>query len=237
VFLTEATFEDVKSYLKKRQDVVVLLGSVEAHGSHLPIGNDIYVGEGFLSELNKKSSICITPTINYTMVRVLDYMPGSVSPKLESYKSYLKDILESLIGNGFKKIILATFHADTVNIVAMREAAFELQKENKNIDFKRLDLYSLASFVGKKNNILESKNEEMHADELETSLMLYIKPELVRKNKAVNEKVVHDHYSLLRPIGQPKSGVFGSPKLASQVKGQKIFKLASKEILKVIEGK
>ena len=73
-----------------------------------------------------------------------------------------------------------------------------------------------------------------HADEIETSLMLYLKPDLVDMQKAVDEMPERETFETSTSKRPTKSGVFGKPSLASRQKGKKIFERMVSEIVKFI---
>ncbi len=200
----------------------------------MPLGCDTYIIDAILKEVSKKSEIMIAPTTPFTLVRVLDYMPGSVNMDFSACKKYYKSIFNSFIDKGFRKIIIVSYHADTVNMVSTREAAYEILKVKKDTQFKRIKIWGLIEKAACKKKIIKEE-DQIHAGESETSLMVYINSKLVKKNKIKDSKVQYDESSLLYPLGKPKSGVFGSPSLASKEKGKNLFKIGVEEILKILK--
>ena len=74
----------------------------------------------------------------------------------------------------------------------------------------------------------------MHACEAETSLMLYLYPEKVRMEKAVDEEVKFKKFSVRESLVKTKSGVFGYPSKATMEKGRKIFERIVSELKEFI---
>src|SRR2546428_685616 len=86
----------------------------------------------------------------------------------------------------------------------------------------RLDIFAMDL-----RDLLEGQTEPMHGDEVDTSLILYLAPELVRMDLAQDYMMSRDELRRYRrgwlriPRGSP--GSIGRPTLASREKGQLLY--------------
>jgi len=226
---------DLQKYLKKRQDLIIPFGSVERHGQHLPYFTDTFAIEGILNEFSKRNSILIAPTVPYVITRSIENTPGTVTLDFETAKNYFKDILNSFIKWGFTRFYLITYHASNQHLVSISESTREINKIQPKVKFEGIHLWNILRKIGKKERILTSEQEEIHAGEIETSLMLYLKPNLVKKSKIINEKIEKNEFDYINPLKINASGVYGQARLASRQKGKKLVQLAVQELNKIFK--
>jgi len=112
------------------------------------------------------------------------------------------------------------------HLSAIKEAARDVGNLDAYLlDFSKLDF----------SDILETL--PMHACEAETSLMLYLHPDKVTMEKAVDENIRTEKYSIKEGLKRTSSGVFGSPTKATKEKGKAIFERIIKEFVEVINEK
>jgi creatinine amidohydrolase len=223
--LADLTWVEVKEYLKNRRDVLLPFGSVEEHGYHLPLSTDGDVALALAGALSAKTGVAVAPLVWYGVSNTTKAYVGTTMASFDSFKAYVHDLLASLKNNGFATVYLLSGHLSSSHIVAIEEAAREVEGLNAYFfDFTKLDF----------SGILETK--PLHACEAETSLMLYLHPEKVNMAKAVDEKIMEDDYAV-RGLKKTESGVFGSPTKATKEKGEAIFKRIIEEFTAVIERK
>ncbi len=229
--LENMTWIEVEESLKKKNSVIVPFGSVEEHGPHLPTSTDSDLCYAVVKKGAEDTDFLVAPIVNYGLCRSTREFPGTVSIQFETLKQLAKDILFELVNQGFKKIVLFSFHAGSTHLMALKEAAFDFSLENKNAKVYLVSSIDLA--VEDLLKVLETIPQ--HACELETSLMLFLKPEVVQM-----EKVVEEHPSgprfLVTPSGRKwmKTGVMGDPRKASAEKGEKIFNLMTKRLREIL---
>jgi creatinine amidohydrolase len=222
IFLNNMSWNDVKSYLKQRKDILLPFGAVEEHGYHLPLSTDGDIASALAQSLSEKTGVAIAPIIWYGVSNTTRRYPGTIMVRFDSFKEYVKDILFSLKQSRFTTIYLLSGHLSSSHIVAIQEASRDI-KEIKAffLDFSKLDFL----------DILETK--PFHACEAETSLMLYLNPQKVDMTKANDEKIIFEDYAV-SGLRKTQSGVFGSPTKATKEKGKLIFNRIIKEFTEVI---
>ena len=170
--------------------------------------------------------------------------PGTVSFSHDTYSRMLIDILESLVGSGFKRILLLNGHGG--NRVPAQVAMYEVQKRHSDARDLWLVLATWYDLV--KQQIVESplftQNGIRHSCELETSLILSLRPELVQMDVAESAHVPFESafycpdgerpssVYVARPINQvSKSGAYGRPELGTAEKGEKLLDMAVEQVI------
>ncbi|MGQ9721343.1 MAG: creatininase family protein [Candidatus Jordarchaeum sp.] len=229
--LEDMTWLEVEEALKKTNSVIVPFGSVEEHGPHLPTSTDSDLCYAIVKKVAEGTNFLVAPIVNYGLCRSTREFPGTVSIGFETLKQLVKDILFELVNQGFSKIVLFSFHAGSTHLMALKEAAFDFSLENKSI---KTFLVSSIDLAGQELlKVLETIPQ--HACELETSLMLFLKPETVQMEKVVEEYPSGPRF-LVSPSGRDwmKTGVMGDPRKASAEKGEKIFNLMTKRLKEIL---
>lgn len=231
--LEDMTWTEVEETLKKKNFVIVPFGSVEEHGPHLPISTDSDLCYSIVKKGVEGTDFLVAPMVTYGLERSTRGFAGSISLRFETLKQLVKDILLELTNQGFKKIVLFSFHASSTHLVALKEAAFDFAQENRKV---KVYLVSSTDLSGQELiKILETPPQ--HACELETSLMLYLKPETVQMNKAIEEYPSGTPF-LVYPSGREwmKTGVMGDPRKATAEKGEKIFNLMTQKLREILNN-
>jgi creatinine amidohydrolase len=216
--LNDLSWVEVAEYLKKRQDILLPFGSVEEHGYHLPLSTDGDIVQAICEGISEKTGILAAPIVWYGVSNTTKAYTGTAMVEPDTLKAYTKDILEAVKNSGFKKVYITSGHYSNTHIDAIKKGTNESDISTKFLDFSKIDF----------SDILETK--PFHACEAETSLMLYLHPERVNMEKAVDEEVeiVDDQ------LVPTKSGVFGHPTSATAEKGKLLFDAIVEELSKAI---
>ncbi len=222
VELWRMTWKEVEEYLKNKKEIILPICAVEEHGYHLPLSTDCDITIAIVKELSKRTKIAYLPPIYYGVCVSTSKYTGTISVRFETLMNYLIDILKSIKESGFEKIYIVSGHLGSMHKAAIKEACRRADIECYFLDMTKIDI----------GDILES--EPMHACEAETSLMLYLYENFVRKEKIVDENYEIPKYLVGETL--TKSGVFGKPSKASKEKGEKIFKRIIEEFEKVLKG-
>lgn len=210
------------------RDVVVLIptGSFEQHGPHLSLITDTLIVNKVAEacETALSGRILLTPPIWQGASAHHLAFPGTISASMAGYMASVAAVVDSLAPHGFRKFYVVNGHGgnDEPNGVVMRE----LKARYPNVLFAYTGYWAFAeeSFA----TVLEGPTKTMmHADEAETSLMLYLAPYDVDRSKFRADGlrpepsvrgVVHAFDELT------ERGVLGDPTLASAEKGVAIFR-------------
>jgi creatinine amidohydrolase len=175
--LQEMTWTDVRDYLKTSDMVIIPLGSTEQHGPHLPLGSDYYEATGMSKLISARTGVVVAPVLLAGYSVYHSGFPGALSLKPETMEQVLFETAEILIKYGFRRFMFFNYHGGN-NIIQQRII--------HRINHKTV---AIATSIGHGSPIQESGEEEeeffdWHAGVNETSIMLYLKPELVKMERA-----------------------------------------------------
>jgi len=108
--LTEMPSRVANAYLKRGGDIcIVPVGSVERVGPHLPLGTRCFVVEALAKRLAEACDGLYVPVIPYGAVADTWEQPGTVDVPEETLVVYVRDTLDELVENGFRRIIILTY--------------------------------------------------------------------------------------------------------------------------------
>lgn len=122
----------VEQYLERDDRAVVPLGSTEQH-AFLSLCVDNILAERVAREAAEPSGVPVFPVLNYGMTPYFLAYPGTVSLRLETYLRILKDILDSLAGTGFKRVLFVNGHGGNSAGSAVLQ---EWMNENRGVQVK-----------------------------------------------------------------------------------------------------
>lgn len=226
----------------KRERTVILfpVAPLEAHGPHLPFGVDPflsrYFSEQLVERLSKKEdfsdwNFVLLPTL-FTGSDTLLFT-GSLEVKPRILRALLLDLCRPLIKDGFKKIILIGAHGGPKHMVVLEEVAARLSWANRaqvlcassriliEILSGRFINQFLEALSQRGVNLSEKEKQALktdyHGGLIETSLMLKLKPELVRPFQHLTPAIVDVFWKIKRNSGQkvgPGLGYLGTPAYA-----------------------
>lgn len=192
-WLHHNSWEEVAEYLKRSQTIVVPVGSIEQHGGHLPLGTDTMVAEAIAESVAIEANVLTTPAVSFGWSPHHMILPGSITIRPEVLIEYLYDIIESLGKHGFNKFLLINGHR-MVNISWLQIAA-ERAKRVLGVDVLLADPAYLTKELSTKENVALMG----HADEIETSHMLYIQGDMVHLELAKDYGAIRPEYKEIDP--------------------------------------
>ncbi len=220
----ELTQADVKK--NDPDTAIIAVGSIEQHGDHLPVGTDYYIADAFAKRLGDSMNAFRLPCLPISTCREHMGMKGSVWMDPDIFYRMMISICSSLKEQGFRRIIIIQGHG---GIFVMTPVVRELNATNNPaLMVCKAEPYAFTEdFINE--GIMESDNN-LHAGEFETSIMLYLYPELVK-----SEKIVDFIPSISRPylnygslLCASPAGVWGKPSLGSREKGELILSFGTK---------
>lgn len=170
---------------------VVPTGSLEQHGTHLPVGTDSLLAEHVSRKAVKDATELGTPAVAFPALWTgfsPHHVPfgGTVSLRKETLLSLLDDVCNSLIDIGFPSILLVNGHGG--NRPAISLSAGDIGTRQDQTDVAELSYIHLATDVVDDARAGDP-GSAYHAGEVETSLMLYLYEELVDMDEATDQPV------------------------------------------------
>jgi creatinine amidohydrolase len=107
--ISEMNWMQVETVLRKDDRAVVPVGSTEQHG-YLSLSVDAILAERVAVEAAEPLGVPVFPVLNYGITPYFRAYPGTVSLRLDTYHRLVTDIVESLAGAGFLRILFVNGH-------------------------------------------------------------------------------------------------------------------------------
>lgn len=233
ILLEDLTWIEAEKVLTSDTVVVIPLGAAaKEHGPHLKLKNDLLIAEYLKNRVLAQSNVVIAPTINYHFYPAFLEYPGSTSLRLETARDLIVDVVKSLARYGPRRFYVLNTGISTLR--ALQPAAESLAKEGLVLRYT-----DLLKIIGPVEKAIGKQEGGTHADEIETSMMLYMAPSTVDMKKAAKDYHPSNERGLTRnPNGRgvySATGIYGDATLATKAKGEQITKALVAGVLKDIE--
>jgi len=226
------TMEEFKKALKKTRTLVVPFGTVEEHGRHLPLGTDTLIAVEVLRLLQERRKVFVAPPLHYGVCTSTRLHPGTISITPETLRRLTLDIVRDSFRKGIRNFILVSGHGGGLHMSAIKEVAEILVEEVKGV---RIAVVSPYELLWKEiSGIAETENDS-HAGEIETSVMLALRPELVRGSSKEEYPSFPKPLVVRDKLKYWPGGVWGDPGKASREKGQQVIELIIEKIINIID--
>jgi creatinine amidohydrolase len=234
VLLENLSWDEAEQILTPDRVVVIALGAEsKEHGRHLQLNNDWVMAEYLKNRVLAATPVVIAPTINYSFYPAFLEYPGSTSLESNTARDMVVEICRTIALHGPRRFYILNTGISTIK--PLSEAAKTLSSEG--ITLRYFDFNEIDGVVKK----VQQEAAGSHADEIETSMMLYIAPNTVRMTKA--EKDLHPDRpgALTRNPDATKgvyspTGAWGDPTLATRDKGRIVVEATVKAVLSDIQN-
>jgi creatinine amidohydrolase len=107
--IRDCNWMQVEAHLERDDRIVVPLGSTEQHG-YLSLETDNVLAERVSAEAAEPLGVLVLPVLPYGLTPSFAAFPGSPSLRMETFVSVLRDLLDSLHGQGFRRFLLVNGH-------------------------------------------------------------------------------------------------------------------------------
>jgi creatinine amidohydrolase len=202
----------------RKADVALLpIGSFEQHGAFLPLATDTIIACTIAQEIAAVHPVEPLPPITISCSHEHAAWAGTVSISAATLYAVVRDIADSLRRSGISSLVLVNGHGGNYvlgNVV--QETAGTRQRMAL---FPGPDDWARAHAAAGLRTSLDS---DMHAGELETSILLHAHPQLVRPGHESGDRLAdrRPHMLTMGLDAYTESGVVGRPSLATARKGE-----------------
>lgn len=229
------SYEDARESLKNSRIALLPVGSVEQHGPANPLGTDYLIAEALAFEASCRANVLSLPVIPFGISFHHMGFPGTISVMERALEEYLFYVVNSLSKWGIDKVIVVNGHGGNQPVlqVLARRAREELGV--------RVFIYQWWTSSKRVVDMIFNEDEEGHAGAAETSLIMYLYPDKVSKEKIVDEKPKGELgggkvSSFIYTHELSDSGVFGKQSTASVDRGRALFNSLVDDLVNLIES-
>ncbi len=177
--MQDMTWPEVRDALQETKIAILPVGSCEQHGPHMALSVDIAGAEEFSRLLAERVHplALLAPPLKYGISIHHMPFPGTLTLQPETFESVLMDVAESFAHHGVRRLFVVNGHGGNQNALGVASA-----KMRRDLDVRMA--YSLWPVVGGLSVAGEAKGRRIgHACVFETSMMMHLRPDLVRGDK------------------------------------------------------
>lgn len=248
IFLGEQTWPEVKMAIEKGAVSVVPVGSTEQHGPHLPLETDWRLCSSIAERACRRVEqegipVVLTPPVWMGFAGHHMDFPGTITLDVATFTQLIGQVAKSLWHHGFRKILLLNGHGGNANL--LRAAVQQLRFEH-GVKLATASYWDFVlPFIAKWRQSAPGGID--HSCEMETALMLAVRPELVQMDKA-EDHTWFPHSKFLTgdlAIGAPvtvawnvaelsANGIVGDPTRSTGRRGEEFLDAVTQEVAEFI---
>lgn len=173
----------VKAVERSGATAIIPAGILEKHGPHLPLSTDLILAREISSRAAQLEYTIVYPEFYFGQIFEAKHQPGTIAYSPELVWKMLEETCEELSRNGIKKIIIVNGHGGNNSLFTYFCQTQLAQRKDFSVIFFQPD-----------DNEVDLTIEEMrttdyggHADEVETSMVYAIRPDLVHPERASSQ--------------------------------------------------
>lgn len=212
---------------------IIPVGSLEQHGPHLPVMTDWAIATELGRRVAQRMNAFLVPAMPVSTCRENMGKKGTVWMEPLTYYQMMTDIIMSLKLQGFKKVAILQMHGGVfINTPLVRDLN---ARHNPDLMVALVDGCSFFETLYR-DGIVET-DTELHAGEMETSMMLSIAPHTVHMDRAIDfvPNVPRNYLNYGSMFRATPTGVWGEPSYGSAEKGEVIFDHCTQQAVLQIE--
>jgi creatinine amidohydrolase len=216
--LDELSWIDAAAHLAREPRLIIPVGALEQHGPHLPLGSNVLIARRVALDLSTQFGVLRAPTMYYGVnVPTEREYAGTASLRQKTLHRALNELLAAWEEHGVGEFIIVTAHGHEPHLDALATLITGVAR------VRVVSIWDVEI-----SDLLETQPGHLHACEAETSVMLYLYPDLVRMERARDfqlapgefERYIRGQLPAPPPGG---AGTVGNPTSATAQKGQVIY--------------
>ena len=213
------------------------------HGPHLPMNADQKVMDYLLDRALESTDVIVAPPILHGWFPAFRDFPGTHVADAGVFEAYVRQVGLSLVAHGAQRLVFLNTGIDKASGLPITIAAREIRVQTGTPTL----VVSWGDLETEATEALQEQREGGHSDEIETSINLFLQPELVDMSRAVEdygERPERDFrgYAPGTFSGDPadpaysETGIYGDATLATAVKGARALEIMTREWLRTLQG-
>lgn len=243
-YLGMLTWPEAQQRMQQAPLVIIPFGAgAKEHGPHLPMNADQKVMEYLCSAAIDSMPVLVAPPVLHGWFPAFRDFPGTEVADPDVFRKYMQEIAHSLIQQGAKRIVFLNTGITKATGLPISIAAREIRVQTGTPTL----VVSWDDLETPESEALLQQKAGGHADEGETSIHLFLQPELVQMARAVADygRGGGKKYPGYKPGLFSKSandpaysgtGLFGDPTLATAEKGHRALAILTRQWLKALRG-
>ncbi|MEA2311647.1 MAG: creatinine amidohydrolase [Solirubrobacteraceae bacterium] len=242
--MEEMTWPEVRAAAAAGLPVVLPVGSTEQHGPHLPLNTDCEIPQAIALGAGDGYPLIVAPPVRFgAKSRPLsgggESFPGTLSVRATTLLAVLEDVVSGLARAGFRNICVLNWHWE--NATYLWEAcdlASARHPEARFLIFDQAVPELTETDIGEIFGGDFGGWDVEHAALAETSMMLAIRPELVRTDKLADDRAARNPGWEVIPAPAdtiPESGVLWRASKSNQAAGRRLLELATSHLRRALE--
>lgn len=243
-YLSELTWPDAERRLREAPLVIVPFGAgAKEHGPHLPLGTDQIVLEHLLETAVDSLPVLVAPPILHGWFPAFREFPGTGIENPDVFREYVLEIGRFLVRQGAQRVVFLNTGITRSTGLPLGVVARQLHSATRVPTL----LVSWDDLETAETDRIAQQRAGGHADEIETSIVLALRPQLVHMDRAVTD---YGDTTLVRGAGYRPSdfsrnrndpeytetGIFGDARLATVEKGRRALAIMRTEWLKSLRS-
>ncbi len=246
----ELTWPEMREAIQRQPVVLLPFGTVEDHGPHLPLNTDNVIVEALCLETARRApkEMLVLPLMPYGLDEHHMDFPGTVTVDVQTLIGCVSDVALSVARHGFTHILIVNGHGSNApiadlaarRVVLASGAICGAMSPNAAID----PALAEPTFSQMRHS---EPGGVAHAGEYETALMLHLRPDLVKMERAVRElgqlTLEYFNWDHDRPSSlswqdwwsrMSESGVCGDPTVATAEFGRSLFETTVENFVRFV---
>jgi creatinine amidohydrolase len=209
------------------------ISALEQHGRHLPLGTDDFILQAVLDALRARpelsENLLCLPVVHYGNSHEHLHFPGTLSLRCATIAAAVGDVLSCMQAQGVKRLAVLNSHGGNTALFSAMAQEWEY---TYGVQVFAMSLWTPGFFAGTDLGLDAPENVEIHAGEVETSMLEYAFPDVVRRGEITPER---DNPVVLKPyydgwdtaVLSPDNGQLGMASKASPEKGARLVQFAA----------
>jgi creatinine amidohydrolase len=222
---------------------ILPVAASEQHGSHLPVGTDVVIMDAIAHRVAESlsSDVFLLPAMPLGTSALHGGTAGTVWLGEETLYQVVYDVVESMYEHDIDYMVVINNHGGANETTVRPRGNYIVKTAVRQLNYDYPDKSSIwvqPLTVAKSDlqRIFESAMDEIHAGEVETSIMLHLAADQVKGSGEDHVPSLTKEYLDYVPFEKiSTTGVWGRPSLASAEKGAKAFDAAVQATVKYIE--
>jgi creatinine amidohydrolase len=216
--LDELSWIDAAAHFARDPRLIIPVGALEQHGPHLPLGSNVLIARRVAVDLSTEFGVLRAPTMYYGVnVQSEREYAGTASLRQKTLHRAINELLAAWEEHGVNEFIIVTAHRHEPHLDALATLITGGARV-RVVSLWDVDVVDL----------LERQPGVLHAGEAETSVMLFLYPELVRMDRARDFHLAEEQFAKYvrgqLPAPPPGgAGTVGAPTAATAAKGEAIY--------------